>query len=346
MAANDETIASAESITQPLTLPETRQRLIHALPARAQVAEGDALANRAVAQLTILLKSNLKLRECDPISIYSCLIAAFGLNLEVNTPLQHCFLVPFAKECKLVMGYRGLIALARRGGAVKAITAEVVYEGDEFYYGLGTENLIRHVPAVRTGEEKLIAAYSVATYDPHNHQFVVMQRPDIDKVRGASASSENAGSPWVKWFSEMARKCPVKRVCKLLPQDTDDLARALEHDDRYEIGKAQDIPRVPLPAGTDLLANGTPRSEATVAEKMRDGAARQTVTQEETLRREIRGLVFKLPKATTTKILLELGLNIDLDGNIDALVSAADRLEAALKASPAEPPAADDEIPY
>lgn len=359
--------SSADSIVRPLTVPDVRARMVHSLPARVQAAEGDALANRALAQLTILLRNNEALRRCEVSSIYSCVIAAVGLNLEINTPLQQCFLVPFANECKLVMGYRGLIELARRGSKIKALTAEAVYQGDHFYAGLGTENRIEHRPVFNEEEQPLIAAYAIAFYDPQNYQFVVMQRHEIDKVRKVSRGSDKPGSAWVKWFSEMARKCPVKRLCKLLPQNTDALAIAIDHDDRYEIGKPQDIPRVPLPEGVDLLPDGTPRSDATLSQKMQAGAAEQSETQEARLHNELRTLASRLPGEKTGAICLKVAKSVGLESfadllrskDIDALINAADRLEVdlpkpstAIKDSPPQgrrgpaPPPDDDDLAF
>lgn len=359
--------SSADSIVHPLTAPDVRARMVHSLPARVQVAEGDALAHRALAQLTILLRNNEALRRCEVSSIYSCVIAAVGLNLEINTPLQQCFLVPFANECKLVMGYRGLIELARRGSKIKALTAEAVYEGDHFYAGLGTENRIEHRPALNVTLHPLIAAYSVAFYDPLNYQFVVMRRYEIDKVRKVSRGSDKPGSAWVNWFDEMAKKCPVKRLCKLLPQDTDALAIAIDHDDRYEIGKPQAIPHVPLPDGVDLLPDGTPRSDATLSQKMQAGAAEQTVSREEALRIEIPKIIERIPvekRGAVVKAVLESVGAVQLSallatGDLKTLADAADRLEVdlpkpstAIKDSPAQdlrgpaPPQDDDDIAF
>ena len=353
--------ASADSIVQPLTVPETRQRMRDILPARAQ-AQGEALVNQALARLRLILKGSPALRECDVTSIYSCVIAAFGLKLEINSPLGHCYAIPFAGECKLVMGYRGLIELARRGGRIKAMTAEAVYEGDEFYAGLGTENRIVHRRVFTKEAVPLIAAYAVAWYDPDNYQFQVLQRHEIEKIRAVSKSGNHPKSPWTTFYERMAVKCPLKRLCKLIPQATDELAIALEHDDRYETGKNQDIPRIPLPDGTDLLPDGTPRSEASLSQKMKAGATEQSGSPEERLRREIEQLIGKLPanerEEAAGKVAQSLGLE-SIEGlakatDVDKLVNAADWLGATLgeAVSPAPattdtpPPAADDDIGF
>ena len=287
--------ASAESIVKPLTVPDVRERLIHALPARTQTREGPAEINRAMGQLTSLLKRTPRLRECDTVSIYSCIIAAIGLKLEVNTPLGHCYLIPFKGECKLVMGYAGLVDLARRGSKIKAITAEAVYEGDEFYAGLGTENKIVHRRVYSDEPLPLTHTYAIAFYDPQNYQFVVLQKHEIDKVRAVSKNAKRPDSPWNQWFERQAIKTAVKRLCKLLPQQTDELAIAIEHDDRYETGAAQDIPRIPLPDGTDLLPDGTERSKAPLAQKMQAGAKKQETSELDRLRGDIWTLAEKIP---------------------------------------------------
>ena len=78
---------------------------------------------------------NPNLQKCTPQSIVRSLIQAAELGLTPSSSLGECYLVPFGTNCQLIIGYRGLIALARRSGEIVSISAGVIYEGDDVVAG-------------------------------------------------------------------------------------------------------------------------------------------------------------------------------------------------------------------
>ncbi len=174
--------------------------------------------------------------ECDPTSFLAAGVAAAQLGLEPNDARGLAYLLPYndskrGKIVQLIIGYRGMMDLARRSGMVSSINAFPVYEDDEFTYALGLEPTLHHVPA--DGDEdprKLTHVYAVAKVngDP---QFVVMTRKQIDKTRAGVKGSDSAYSPWTKHYVEMARKTAIRRLCKYLPQ-TVEMAQAIATEER------------------------------------------------------------------------------------------------------------------
>jgi recombination protein RecT len=87
-----------------------------------------------------------KLAECSQASLLSAVFSCAQLGLEPGGALGHAYLVPYGKEVQFILGYRGMIDLARRSGLIDSITAHAVYEGDRFECEFGlAENLV-HVP--------------------------------------------------------------------------------------------------------------------------------------------------------------------------------------------------------
>lgn len=86
------------------------------------------------------MSKNPKLLECTDVSIVASVIMASELGLEPNTPLQHCFIIPYrtwnptlrakVMEATLQIGYQGLAELYRRSGTNRSVFAEILYEND------------------------------------------------------------------------------------------------------------------------------------------------------------------------------------------------------------------------
>lgn len=173
----------------------------------------------------------------------SLLVAAIqcaSVGLEPNTPLKEASLTPRRNkgvdECQLQIEYRGLIKLARRSGELSTVSAEVVYERDEFKYKLGLEPTLDHVPY--DGDEdpgELKYAYAVARFKDGGVQFVVLPRREVHKRRAKSDSwsrdSSRPYSPWTTSPESMWRKSAIRAMEPFLPL-TAEARTGFDSDDR------------------------------------------------------------------------------------------------------------------
>lgn len=192
--------------------------------------------DRFVRLLLTAANTNPDLFNCDPRSFLAAGVAAAQLGLEPNDARGLAYLVPFkdrrrGKVVNLIIGYRGMLDLARRSGMVSSINAFPVFEGDIFTYELGLEPSLHHVPGDHDEDPaKLTHVYAVAKVqgDP---QFVVLTRRQIDKTRASSQGAKSDFSPWNTHYVEMALKTALRRLCKWLPQ-TVEMAHALDSDER------------------------------------------------------------------------------------------------------------------
>lgn len=157
-----------------------------------------------------------KLAECDANSVSKCFLELCQLGLRLG-PQDHAHLVPFGAECTVILGYRGLLDLARRSGEIKSIHAEVVYDKDEFQYSLGLNPDIRHTPTEEEDPGALRYAYAVFHYMNGGHHFVVMPRREVLKIKAAAPGSGNNKSPWKVWEAEQWKKTALRRGCKYAP---------------------------------------------------------------------------------------------------------------------------------
>lgn len=172
------------------------------------------------------IRTNPLLLQCSIPSLLGAVMQAAQLGLEPGL-IGHCYLVPFnnkkkgpdgkeywERDVQFIVGYKGMIDLARRSGNIESIYAHTVYEADEFDYELGLHPKLHHKPATgRRGEMKYV--YAVAHFKDGGYQFEVMDKEEIEKRRARSKASKNG--PWVTDYEEMAKKTVIRHMWKYLP---------------------------------------------------------------------------------------------------------------------------------
>lgn len=177
--------------------------------------------------------------KCAPESFYGAVLQCASLGLEPGSALGHCYLLPYKSknglQAQLIIGYRGMIDLARRSGQIISLSAYCAYEKDEFEYRLGLEPDIRHIPSPLADRGAVIYVYAVAKLKGGGVQFEVMSRADIEAVRKQSKAKDFG--PWVTHWDEMAKKTVIRRLFKYLPVSIE-AVRAVEVDEKADRGEA------------------------------------------------------------------------------------------------------------
>lgn len=178
------------------------------------------------------IRQNPKLLECSIPSLMGAVMQAAQLGLEPGL-IGHCYLVPFwngkAKQTdvQFIIGYKGMIDLARRSGHIESIYAHTVHEEDEFEYELGLHPKLVHKPA--TGERgEMQFVYAVAHFKDGGYQFEVFSKNDVEKVKQRSKAGQNG--PWQTDYEEMAKKTVIRRMFKYLPISVEIQQQASEDD--------------------------------------------------------------------------------------------------------------------
>lgn len=210
------------------------------------------------------LRTTPKLMDCTVESLFGAVVQCAQLGLEPNTPMGHVYLIPFDKkkndggrwvvertDVQIVIGYKGMLDLARRSGQIVSIAAHEVCERDEFEYAYGLDEKLHHKPAMGDRGE-IIAFYAVAKLQGGGHCFEVMSRAQVDAIRDKSQGYMTAkrynktDTPWIGNYPEMGRKTVTRRLFKWLPMSIE-MATAMALDARAEFGESQ---------GLDAVLNG------------------------------------------------------------------------------------------
>lgn len=152
----------------------------------------------------------------------------------------------WTKKVQAMPMIAGILKKLRQSGEVAKISAQVVYENDEFVVSYGFDEDVTHnPPRLDQPRGKPIGAYATAILKDGSKLLEVMGLEEIDKVRNVSRSKDKG--PWVDWWSEMARKTVMRRLAKRLPMSSDrdqdiferDETMAVEHQPHAQVHEVQ-----------------------------------------------------------------------------------------------------------
>jgi recombination protein RecT len=209
------------------------------------------------------------LSECTPASFIGCVMSLSQLGLEPNTPTGQAYLIPRQNrklgvtECTAIIGYKGMMELARRTGQVSKIQAHVVRAGDLFEYERGTDEHLRHVASDDEDREQrpITHAWAMAKVDGEM-VFEVLSRAQIDARRKRSAASEYG--PWVTDYEAMAKKSAIRALSPWLPMSAE-RERAIELEEAVERG-------APITGGFDPAITSALKSSGLLDERHEEPA--------------------------------------------------------------------------
>lgn len=220
-------------MSNELVKQESIQSLLKKMEPQMALCLPKHLSPSRLARIALTcLRQNPKLQQCDPTTFIAAIMQAAQLGLEPGV-LGQCYLIPYGNECQFMPGYRGLIDLARRSGNIVSIVARVVYENDLFNYEYGLQEKLEHKPAL-DNKGKIIAFYAVAILKDGGHQFEIMSKNEVDKIRDTYSKAKNKG-PWVDNYEEMAKKTLIRRLFKWLPSSPE-MQKAAMLDELQEAG--------------------------------------------------------------------------------------------------------------
>lgn len=208
----------------------------------------------ASAKMAIYNPKQPQLAQCTPDSIYRSLKEAASLGLEIGGVLGQAYLIPYNESfrnqsgqwekrmtCHFQMGYKGLIALARRSKTIKTIAVETVYENDNFSVEYGVGRTLKHSFDFSRERGEVIAYYCLVELENDGIQFEVMTRKAIEAHRDKFSKNYKKDDPdnnWNKNFDAMAKKTCVIQALKLCPISIE----ALETVRKEELSEVDDAP--------------------------------------------------------------------------------------------------------
>ena len=205
-----------------------QRMLTHAWPRIAAVMPKHMSSERLYQLAVSTINQTPKLAECDSASLLSCVMKCSALGLEPSAVdgLGRAYILPFRNHGRMqatfIIGYKGLIDLARRSGQLISIHAQAVYEGDTFDFWEDEDGQHFKFKPNRDAEhtpDKLTDVYVSAKLVGGGKVFEHMTKAEVDSIRKRSKSANNG--PWVTDYEAMALKTVIRRSARYLPMSTE-----------------------------------------------------------------------------------------------------------------------------
>lgn len=220
--------------TQPSPAKQLQQVLHRSWDRIAAVMPREMNEQRLYQMFVSAINREPKLAECTVESVLSCFMRCTSLGLEPSNVngLGMAYILPYGnknyrtgqKEATLIIGYKGMLTLARRSGDLKSIHAQAVYEGDEFDYWEDEHGQHFKFRANRNAEHdpaKLTDVYVNAQLTNGGFVFEHMTRAEVDAVMRRSPSASAKATPWKTDYEAMALKTVIRRSFRYLPVSTE-----------------------------------------------------------------------------------------------------------------------------
>lgn len=220
--ANKKELATKDTFSGSLTLALNEQR--EALPADFNIP-------RFVQNSVALLNGNEVLakfaKENGTAQIKNGLIRGAYLGLDALN--AEMYLVPYGKTLNFMPSYKGMAKLAQKYSTrpIKSIYAKCVRQGDDFEESIINGEPTINYKAMPFNGNEIIGVFAVCQYMDGGIVYEVMSKADVDQCRKSSKAQNSPA--WKSYWSEMAKKTVLRRLCKSLTLDMDaKLAEAMD----------------------------------------------------------------------------------------------------------------------
>jgi phage RecT family recombinase len=197
-------------------------------PHFTEVLAGVMPVERLMRTAVISAERNPYLLKCNRQSFLNTIMSSAVLGLEMDGVTGQAFPIPFKGKVQLVIGYKGYVTLGARAGLT--IDGQVVREGDEFDYELGTNAFVRHKPKLGN-KAQIIGAWAMASAPNRTPVVCILGIDEILDIKAKSPAGDSKESPWNNHeigFPAMASKSAKRRLCRSLPLNVMQLAARME----------------------------------------------------------------------------------------------------------------------
>jgi len=208
--------------------------LIEAMqPAIVRSLGSEAAAAAMVRHYYSAVRYNPLLLDATPDSMVAALLLSAQVRLEPG-PLGHVYLVPFKGQIVWMLGYTGIMELARRSERVAGLQSTVVHDADVYESPWqdekGTHFLFRPAPTDRGDRVAVLVTWRERMGASWLPRAVNVDAARVEQGRMASQLGKQGKGLWADFPEQAWAKTGVRAVRAWLPL-TPDAGYALGADD-------------------------------------------------------------------------------------------------------------------
>lgn len=217
-------IATKDTFSGALTV-----KLESMAPALPKNFNQERFVNNALA----LLNDNPDLAKYGQQQILMGLVRGATLGLDFYS--KEAYLVPYGNKLQYQTSYTGSIKLAKKYSIrpIKDIYAKVVRDGDVFEENIvnGEQSITFKPKSFNDGQ--IIGAFAVCLFKDGGMQYDVMSISELENTRKHSKASNSPA--WRDFTAEMYKKTVLKRLCKHIEIDFENVDQLRVYDEETAI---------------------------------------------------------------------------------------------------------------
>ena len=163
-----------------------------------------------------------------------CLAKAAYLGLDFFN--GECYAIPYGGNLSFQTDYKGEIKLCKRysKNKIKDIFAKVVRQGDFFMEEVdGGKQNVQYRPKPFSNEQ-MIGAFAIVVFEDGSMMYDTMSSEDIENVRNTYSKAKDSQA-WKSSTGEMYKKTVLRRLCKLIDLDFDNIEQRKAYEDGGDV---------------------------------------------------------------------------------------------------------------
>lgn len=222
-------------------LSEIQNGLIAELTAHKKVLPPGFNRERFILNCITVIQDMLKdpkkrdnLSNVDVKSIPICLAKGAYLGLDFFN--GECYAIPYDGNMQFQTDYKGEIKLCKKysKNPIKDIFAKVVRDGDFFVEEVESGEQKVHFRPQPFSNELMRGAFAIVVYKDGSMMYDTMSAADIENVRENYSKSKNSLA-WKNSPGEMYKKTVLRRLCKLIDLDFDNIEQRRAFEDGGDV---------------------------------------------------------------------------------------------------------------
>lgn len=202
---------------------------------------------RFLQNAMVVLQDTKGIEKMQPVSVARTMLKGAFLGLDFFN--KEAYAIPYGDQLNFQTDYRGEIKLAKKYSLkpIHDIYAKLVRIGDTFEEVIKEGNQLLNFFPKPFNNGEIVGVFAVCLYDDRSMIYETMSIEEIDKVR-KTYSKQPDGKAWKESFGEMAKKTVLRRLCKLIELEFDNLdqAEAYQSGGDAEFINAEEIEPEPV----------------------------------------------------------------------------------------------------
>jgi len=190
-----------------------------------------------------VLQDTPDIASVTPVSIARTMLKGAFLGLDFFQ--KECYAIPYkknigtkqspnyVKELQFQTDYKGEIKVVKRFSPrkIREIYAKIVRKSDVFEEKIVNGQQVINFAPQPFNDREIVGAFAVCLYQDGGMLYETMTSTEIDKVKNTYSKIPDSKA-WKESWGEMAKKTVLRRLCKLIEKEFDDL----EQNEAWEEG--------------------------------------------------------------------------------------------------------------